>query len=78
MGRTNDVSPLFGTTFPKIFPILLILLVIFSLCGFDKKILKLFGIQYFEDSEDSDGNHLDKGRDLIYRTGSKVRKFIDF
>jgi hypothetical protein len=49
MKRTNDVSPLFGTTFPKIFPILLIALVVLSICGFDRKILKLFGIQYFSD-----------------------------
>lgn len=76
MGKTNDVSPLFGTTFPKIFPSLLVLLVVFSICGLDKKVLGFFGIHYFSDREEKDGSYLDKGRDIIYKTGSKVSIFL--
>lgn len=66
MGGTNSVEPFFGTTFPLLFPCLLICLVILGLFGVDQKILKLFGIEYYNDENCRESSYLEKGREKIY------------
>ena len=74
-----NVAPLFGTTFPTIFPFLLTFLVLLGILGLDEKFMSLFGVSYYSmKAMDKDENleAMKDGKKIIYKSNFSVRKLL--
>ena len=75
MGEANIV-PVFGQTFSYIFPILLILLILFNTLNVYSLIARMFNLQKFEFEPDFDHENIEEGRRLLQRARTEVENQI--
>lgn len=66
MGKVNLV-PVFGSTFPTFFPILLSVLCVMNLCNVYNKLLAACGLKSFKFDENFNDEKIDAGRGIILK-----------
>ena len=70
MGEVH-IIPLFGSSFPSIFPFSLILLCIFNLFDLYGKCLTMLGLEYFQFSQNFNHERIEEGKKLLYKGEKK-------
>ena len=64
-----DIAPLFGTSVPKLFPILLVLLSLCHLFNIGERLLALFGIRFYsmrKEEDEETKEYLREGKKEVY------------
>ena len=75
MGEANIV-PVFGESFYFIFPILLILLIVFNIFDVYTWVAGMFGLQKFEFESDFDHENIEEGKRLLQKARTEVENRI--
>lgn len=75
MGETN-VFPVFGETFRIVFPVLLILLIIFNAFDAYTKICKMLGINKFQFESEFSHENIEEGRKLLQKARTDLENKI--
>lgn len=71
--------PVMGYVFRVIFPIILVILILFNVFDLYKKILTAIGLKQFEFSDDFEDERIDDGKIILAKERKRCEKlFLDY